>query len=58
MTDRLTPNARYRELKDVGQLTSTCASIELVEGEARKCRGFWSVRACKKRGATKMGLSH
>jgi hypothetical protein len=58
MTDRLTPNARYRELKDVGQLTSTGASIELVEGEARRCGGFRSVRACMKRGETKMGLSH
>jgi hypothetical protein len=57
MIDRLTPNARYRELKDVG-LTSTGASVEFVEGEARRCGGFWSVRACTKHGETKMGLSH
>jgi hypothetical protein len=45
-------------LKDVGQLTSTGARVEFVEGEARRCGGFWSVRAGTKHGETKMGLSH
>jgi hypothetical protein len=31
---RLTPNARCRDLKAVGQLTSKGVSVEVVEGDA------------------------
>jgi hypothetical protein len=58
---RLTPNARRRDLKAVGQLIWKCASVEVVEGDAL-CRlqmpGFWLVRACMKNGETKTRLSH
>jgi hypothetical protein len=58
MTDPSRRGARYHGLKDVGQFILKGASVELVEGEARRCGGFWSVRACTKYGETKMGLSH
>jgi hypothetical protein len=60
MTDHLTANARYRELKDVGQLTSTGASVELVEGEAVVvCRWGLLVGArMHEDRETKTGLGH
>jgi hypothetical protein len=58
MTDPPPRDARYHRLKDVGQFTLKGASVELVEGEARRCGGFRSVRTCTKHGETKTGLSH